>query len=198
MVSRRPGPIMKRCLPRTKPGAADGSSALPKGRVASILSRHRARHTRRRAGPRCRRFVTGASAAARQGEGDIVKDRTPSNLAIAGREIVAEGADLRVSILTLAAGERVSWHYHSEITDDIVCMAGTTVVETRAPRATHVLELGQRCTVGPKVAHCVHGKDDGPCRYLIVQGVGVYDFMPVGGGSAEEATGRRGTRAAGP
>jgi hypothetical protein len=27
----------------------------------------------------------------------------------------------------------------------------------------------------------VHGKDDGPCKFLIVQGVGIYDFMPVGG-----------------
>lgn len=59
-------------------------------------------------------------------------------------------------------------------------MEGTTVVETRAPRATHVLQPLQRCTIGPKIAHYVHGKDHGPCRYLVVQGVGVYDFMPVG------------------
>lgn len=110
-----------------------------------------------------------------------MKERRQASLAIAGREVIAEGADLRVSILTLAAGECVPWHYHSEITDDIVCLEGTTVVETRAPRAMHVLEPGQRCTIGPKTAHCVRGKDDGPCRYLVVQGVGVYDWMPVGG-----------------
>jgi len=27
----------------------------------------------------------------------------------------------------------------------------------------------------------VHGAADGPCKFLIVQGVGVYDFVPVGG-----------------
>jgi len=26
----------------------------------------------------------------------------------------------------------------------------------------------------------VHGEADGPCKFLIVQGVGVYDFVPVG------------------
>jgi quercetin dioxygenase-like cupin family protein len=110
-----------------------------------------------------------------------VKERTRGSHVIAGREVVAEGADLRVNILTLAAGECIPWHYHTEITDDIVCMEGTTIVETRAPRANYVLEPGQRCTIRPKIAHYVHGKDDGSCRYLIVQGVGVYDWMPVGG-----------------
>jgi hypothetical protein len=55
------------------------------------------------------------------------------------------------------------------------------VVETRAPRAVHRLLAGQRCAVGPKTAHHVRGEDDGPCKFLIVQGVGVYDFQPVGG-----------------
>ena len=27
----------------------------------------------------------------------------------------------------------------------------------------------------------VHGEADGPCKFLIVQGVGVYDFVAVGG-----------------
>jgi hypothetical protein len=26
----------------------------------------------------------------------------------------------------------------------------------------------------------VHGKEMGPCKFLIVQGVGVYDFLPAG------------------
>jgi quercetin dioxygenase-like cupin family protein len=117
----------------------------------------------------------------RAGAGGVVKERTRGKFAVSGREIIAEGTDVRVSILTLAAGESIPWHYHSEITDHMVCMEGTTIVETRAPRATHVLKPGERCTIAPKIAHYVHGKNDGPCRYLVVQGVGVYDWMPVGG-----------------
>ena len=55
------------------------------------------------------------------------------------------------------------------------------VVETRAPRATHVLMPGQRCEVLPKTAHYVHGKDGGPCKFMVLQGVGEYDNVAVGG-----------------
>lgn len=106
---------------------------------------------------------------------------TTGSYEIAGRETVAEGKDLRVRVLTLAAGQCVPWHYHTDITDSFVCLEGPMVVETRAPRAVHVLQPGERCAVGPKTAHYVHGLDDGPCKFLIVQGVGVYDYVPVGG-----------------
>src|SRR5262249_13927049 len=98
-----------------------------------------------------------------------------------GREEVMEGADMRASILTLAAGQRVPWHYHSTIADVMVCLSGPMVVETRAPRAKRILNPGDYCAVPPMTAHCVYGVDDGPCRYLILQGVGEYDNFAVGG-----------------
>lgn len=107
--------------------------------------------------------------------------RTSGSYEVQEREIVAEGADLRVQVLTLAAGQEIPWHYHSEVDDRFVCLEGEVVVETRAPRATHVLTPGQRCAVGPKTAHTVHGRDGAPCKVMVIQGVGTYDFMPVGG-----------------
>jgi len=101
-------------------------------------------------------------------------------LNIAGRETVMEGADMRAQILTLAAGDSVPWHYHSTITDSFVCLEGAMVVETRAPRAVHRLMPGERCEVPPMTAHYVHGENGGPCRFLILQGVGDYDNVAVG------------------
>jgi quercetin dioxygenase-like cupin family protein len=101
--------------------------------------------------------------------------------AIAGREMVMDGADMRAVVLTLAAGECVPWHYHTTITDAFVCLEGPMVVETRAPRATYVLRAGERCSVPPKTAHYVHGQDDGPCKFMVLQGVGDYDNVAVGG-----------------
>ncbi|MEO8714393.1 MAG: cupin domain-containing protein [Acetobacteraceae bacterium] len=101
-------------------------------------------------------------------------------LEIAGHERVMEGADMRASVLTLAPGQCVPWHYHSEISDSFVCLEGPMVVETRAPRAVHEMHPGERCTVPPNTAHYVHGKDDGPCKFLLMQGVGVYDNVAVG------------------
>ena len=101
--------------------------------------------------------------------------------AIADRESVMEGADMRVSVLTLDPGDCIPWHYHSDITDSFVCLEGPLVVETRAPRNHYVLKSGERCEVPPKVAHYVRGENDGPAKFLIVQGVGVYDNILVGG-----------------
>jgi quercetin dioxygenase-like cupin family protein len=101
--------------------------------------------------------------------------------AIARRETVMEGADMRALVLTLAAGQNIPWHYHSSITDAFICLTGKLVVETRAPRTRHVLNPGERCAVAPMTAHYVHGEDDGACAFLILQGVGVYDNVAVGG-----------------
>ncbi len=101
---------------------------------------------------------------------------------IAGRELVAENDGLRVQILTLGNGENIPWHYHSAVSDIFICLDGTTVVETRATRACHELAPGKHCVVPPKTAHEVTGKDGNGCRFVIVQGVGPHDFIPVGGG----------------
>ena len=105
------------------------------------------------------------------------RQMTPQIVSI---ERVMEGADMRASILTLAAGECVPWHYHTTITDSFVCLEGQMVVETRAPRAMHRLRPGERCTVPPKTAHYVHGEADGPCKFMLLQGVGEYDNVAVG------------------
>jgi quercetin dioxygenase-like cupin family protein len=102
-------------------------------------------------------------------------------LDIAGYEKVMEGADMRAVVLTLDAGQSVPWHYHSTITDSFVCLKGPMVVETRAPRAEYVLNAGERCEVPPMTAHYVHGRDHGPCQFLILQGAGDYDNVLVGG-----------------
>jgi quercetin dioxygenase-like cupin family protein len=100
---------------------------------------------------------------------------------IAGFEVVMEGQDMRAVVLSLAAGQSVPWHYHSEITDSFVCLDGPMVVETRAPRAAVVLVPDQRCEVPPKTAHHVHGQDGGPCKFMVLQGIGEYDNVAVGG-----------------
>ena len=97
---------------------------------------------------------------------------------IAADEIIAEGTDVKVSILTLSAGQSVPWHHHSNVSDRFFCMEGPMVVETRIPRATHTLKSGETCMVPPRTAHYVHGQDNGPCRFMIVQGVGAYDYVP--------------------
>jgi len=103
-------------------------------------------------------------------------------LNVAGYETIMEGEDMRAIVLTLHRGQNVPWHYHSIITDSFVCLKGPIVVETRAPRNTYVLDVGERCAVPPMTAHYVHGLDGGPCQFMVLQGTGVYDNVRVGGG----------------
>jgi quercetin dioxygenase-like cupin family protein len=100
--------------------------------------------------------------------------------AVANRETVAETPDLRMTVLTLAPGQEVPWHWHSNVADHIICLEGPMVVETRAPRERFELAPGQRCTVPARRAHHVGGQNGGGCKFAILQGIGTYDFNPIG------------------
>ncbi len=100
---------------------------------------------------------------------------------IKGTTIIAETSDLRALHITLAPGDVIPWHWHSHVTENFTCAKGILVVETRAPRAEHRLGPGERLTLAPKVAHRVaNGADQGDCVFVLVQGIGPYDFRPVG------------------
>lgn len=97
---------------------------------------------------------------------------------IADLDKVAETPDVRVRVLTLAQGQCVPWHRHTRITDTFFCLQGPMVVQTRNPDALVHLNCGESTAAVPGQAHRVSGRGDGPCRFLVVQGVGEYDYLP--------------------
>ncbi|NQU62027.1 MAG: cupin domain-containing protein [Rhodospirillales bacterium] len=102
-----------------------------------------------------------------------------SGYVIDDRQWIANTPDVRVQILTLGKGQEVPWHYHTDVTDTFFCLDGPMVVNTKDDNEAHELQVGDTYAVPPKTAHQVTGKNWGPCRFLIVQGVGEYDFVPV-------------------
>ena len=94
------------------------------------------------------------------------------------RELIAEAPGLRVQVLTLGPGQCVPWHRHTEISDTFFCLEGEVVLQTRDPETTLELRAGQRATVPAKQPHRVSGANDTRCSFLIVQGVGEYDYLP--------------------
>ncbi|MGH9008697.1 MAG: cupin domain-containing protein [Acidimicrobiia bacterium] len=95
-------------------------------------------------------------------------------------EILAETPELRMVLLTLAEGQEVPWHMHSAVTDTFFCVEGPMVVETRRSREEYELVAGGMCTVAAGRPHRVSGKAGGRCKFGVLQGVGAYDFKPVG------------------
>ena len=95
------------------------------------------------------------------------------------RETIAEAPNLRVRLLALGEGQCVPWHYHNNVTDTFFCMEGPMQVTTRNPDKVRVLAPGGTCAVEPRTPHRVTGVDDRACQFMIVQGVGVYDYVAV-------------------
>ncbi len=99
--------------------------------------------------------------------------------AVDERKTIAEAPGLRIRQLALGPGQCVPWHRHTEITDTFFCMAGPMVVETADPRGVHELQAGETFAAAAGQPHYVHGRDMGACRFMIVQGVGTYDYVAV-------------------
>ena len=97
---------------------------------------------------------------------------------IEAREVVAKVKDLRASILTVGPGQCVPWHHHSEVTDTVFCIEGPMLVETRSPDEERILTPGDMTAISPRQPHRVSGVGGNRCKFLIIQGVGDYDYVP--------------------
>jgi quercetin dioxygenase-like cupin family protein len=94
---------------------------------------------------------------------------------------VAIGSDVQARLFTLAPGETIPWHYHSAVTDWYFVLEGALSIETRAPADRRELAIGESYQIVPKTVHLIANRSDTDTRFLLVQGVGVYDFLRVGG-----------------
>lgn len=96
-------------------------------------------------------------------------------------EPVMIGSDVQARLFTLAPGETIPWHFHSAVTDWYFVLEGALSIETRAPADHHELIVGECYHIAPKTAHVVSNRSEADTRFLLVQGVGPYDFLRVGG-----------------
>lgn len=94
-------------------------------------------------------------------------------------EVILETGNVRVRILILDSGEATDWHFHSEVTDRMLCLEGRIAIECRGPQERVELSPGGRCNVSVHRVHRVVNLTDGAAKYLLVQGGGSYDFNTV-------------------
>ncbi len=106
-----------------------------------------------------------------QGQGYAVKSIEP----------IAVGSDVQARLFTLAPGETIPWHFHSGVTDWYFVLGGALSIETRAPAERRELAVGEAYHIAPKTAHLIANRSQADTRFLLVQGVGPYDFLRVGG-----------------
>lgn len=95
-------------------------------------------------------------------------------------EVILRTDSVRVRIMSLDPHEVADWHYHTEVTDDIFCLTGEILVCTKEPDETAKLLPGKRCQIKTGKIHQLRNPGSDDASYLLVQGVGRYDFKTVG------------------
>lgn len=94
-------------------------------------------------------------------------------------ETIVAGSDVRVRLYTLAPEEIIPWHFHTQVMDWYFCLAGRLAVETRSPDNRAVIDTGGSTAIPPDTAHRISNGGQTDCRFLLVQGVGKYDFHAI-------------------
>jgi quercetin dioxygenase-like cupin family protein len=93
-----------------------------------------------------------------------------------GNREILKTEDVLVRIMELDKDSGTDWHYHTQVADIFVCMVGMVQVETRDPKRKIPLLPGEHTQVVPRQIHRVVNLGEGSSEYLLIQGIGSYDF----------------------
>lgn len=126
-------------------------------------------------------------APARPGEED-----QQANYRVSSRKMIALGSDVQVREFNLAADEEIPWHRHTQVFDVFYCLEGRLDIELADIASGErlqplTLNAGESARVEAGTAHRPHNRGPGVCRFLLVQGVGQYDYIPHKPGKSQGA-----------
>jgi mannose-6-phosphate isomerase-like protein (cupin superfamily) len=85
----------------------------------------------------------------------------------------------RIAELQIGPAQKVPWHYHNNISDTFFVLAGSIRIALQDPREEVRLTPGQSFAVAPKRPHLVTNAGDASAVFLVLQGLGDYDFVPL-------------------
>ena len=91
-------------------------------------------------------------------------------------EVLIQTDNVSVRILELEAGGALPWHSHSQVTDYVFALDGEIEVQLRSPDEKVALRPGQRCDIPTGRVHRVMNMRQKKTKYLLIQGIGKYDF----------------------
>ena len=91
----------------------------------------------------------------------------------------AERPGFRISELQISPTQQVPWHHHTNVQDTFYVLEGEIRLFLRDPKEEVRLAPGQTYTVRPGRAHLVTNGGQVSATFLILQGIGEYDFVPL-------------------
>src|SRR5258705_10939633 len=90
----------------------------------------------------------------------------------------AERPGFRINELQISPSQQVPWHYHSHIQDTFYVLEGRLRLFLRDPKEEVRLGPGDSYAVAPRRPHLVTNGGDRSATFLVLQGIGEYDFVP--------------------
>jgi quercetin dioxygenase-like cupin family protein len=96
---------------------------------------------------------------------------------ISDKKVIVETPEVRVSEMTLAVGEEIPWHLHTQVADTFYCLEGQVLLQTGENPQGRIHHPGDRSTLTAGQPHRLTNAGGIPCRVLLIQGVGRYDFV---------------------
>jgi quercetin dioxygenase-like cupin family protein len=89
----------------------------------------------------------------------------------------AERPGFRISELQIGPRQEVPWHYHSQVQDTFYVLQGRIRVSLRSPEETRELGPGETTVAAVRRPHRVTNAGEGSAIFLVLQGIGQYDFV---------------------
>ena len=91
----------------------------------------------------------------------------------------AERPGFRITELQISPTQQVPWHSHTNVQDTFYVLQGRLRLFLREPKEEVRLGPGETYTVRARRPHLVTNASDGSAVFLVLQGIGEYDYVPL-------------------
>jgi quercetin dioxygenase-like cupin family protein len=90
-----------------------------------------------------------------------------------------ERPGFRISEIQLSRTQTVPWHTHTNVSDTFYVLEGNMRLFQQTPKEAIELASGQIYQVVPGRPHLVTNAGERSMTFLVLQGVGEYDYVPM-------------------
>jgi quercetin dioxygenase-like cupin family protein len=85
----------------------------------------------------------------------------------------------RITELQISKTQKVPWHYHSIVQDTFYVLEGELRIFLQNPKEEVRLKPGETYTARARRPHLVTNGGNASATFLVLQGIGEYDFVPL-------------------
>ena len=109
---------------------------------------------------------------------EAVKDATHL-YEVERRDQHAARPGFRIQEIQISKTQKVPWHYHNNVADTFYVLEGELRIFLQDPKEEVRLKPGETFTARARRPHLVTNGGETPVSFLVLQGVGEYDYVPL-------------------